>query len=334
MMRSPLPTDLSASDLAVSTRSLSKRFKSVQALDDLALQVPAGAVYLLVGANGAGKSTTIKILLDLLRPTSGTAEVLGLDPQRQAAQVRANVGYVPEQLDWGYAWMRVGRLLEHHASYFPNWDAAYAKRLFQAFDLRLDQKMGTLSKGQGRRVHLAMALAHRPPMLILDEPTDGLDPVMRDEAIGVLIDHLADTPTTMLLCTHHVSEFDQFADHIGMLKDGRLLAQLPLEALHRGLRRYTAEIPAGWQGGALLGAAALRRSTTERELDWTVWGEESEVIGTLQASGATVRESATLSLGHATLALLTSRGLGASGRGAAGSHDATTESLNTLETVS
>jgi hypothetical protein len=131
-----------------------------------------------------------------------------------------------------------------------------------------------------------------------------------------------------------VSEFDQFADHIGMLKDGRLLAQLPLEALHRGLRRYTAEIPAGWQGGALLGAAALRRSTTERELDWTVWGEESEVIGTLQASGATVRESATLSLGHATLALLTSRGLGASGRGAAGSHDATTESLNTLETVS
>ncbi len=303
-MPGPFPTDLSAADLAITTRDLSKHYKSVQALSKLALQVPERAVYLLVGPNGAGKSTTIKILLDLLAPSSGAAMVLGLDPQRDAALVRANVGYVPEQLDWGYAWMRTGRLLEHHSRYFPSWDREYASRLFRAFDLRLDQRLGTLSKGQGRRVHLAMALAHRPPLLVLDEPTDGLDPVMRDETIGVLIEHLADSPTTVLLCTHHVSEFEQFADHVGVLRNGELRAQLPLDELRRGLRRYRAEIPPAWQDRSLFGGAAVRRTTTDRDLDWTVWGDEREIADQFARAGATVRDVVPLNLNDATLALL------------------------------
>jgi len=303
-MPGPLPTELSAGELAVATHDLSKQYKTVAALTGLGLQVPEGAVYLLVGPNGAGKSTTIKILLDLIEPTSGSARVLGLDPRAQPALVRANVGYVPEQLDWGYAWMRTGRLLEYHARYFPSWDREYAARLFRAFDLRLDQKLGTLSKGQGRRVHLAMALAHRPPLLILDEPTDGLDPVMRDETTGVLIDHISDTPTTVLLCTHHVSEFDQFADHIGVLRNGELRAQLPLLELRRGLRRYRADIPPDWSGTGLFGAAALRKTTTQRDLDWTVWGDESAITAELAAAGAVVRDAVPLSLSDATLALL------------------------------
>ncbi len=303
-MPGPLPTDLSAAELAIATHELSKQYKSVAALTGLTLQVPEGAVYLLVGPNGAGKSTTIKILLDLIEPTSGSARVLGLDPRAQPALVRANVGYVPEQLDWGYAWMRTGRLLEHHAKYFPSWDRDYAAHLFRAFDLRLDQKLGTLSKGQGRRVHLAMALAHRPPLLILDEPTDGLDPVMRDETTGVLIDHIAETPTTVLLCTHHVSEFEQFADHIGVLRSGELRAQLPLLELQRGLRRYRVEIPPDWNGTALFGAAALRKSTTQRDLDWTVWGDESAIAAQFALAGAVVRDAVPLNLNDATLALL------------------------------
>jgi ABC-2 type transport system ATP-binding protein len=298
---------LQADAFAIATRDLSKRYKSVQALSKLALQVPEGAVYLLVGPNGAGKSTTIKILLDLLEPTSGSAEVLGLSPQENPALVRANVGYVPEQLDWGYAWMRTGRLLEHHSHYFPSWDREYASRLFRAFDLRLDQKLGTLSKGQGRRVHLAMALAHRPPLLVLDEPTDGLDPVMRDETLGVLIEHLADSPTTVLLCTHHVSEFEQFADHVGVLRNGELRAQLPLNALRAGLRRYRAEIPPGWGDASMFGARAIRRTTTERDIDWVVWGDELATSSELVRSGATVRDIVPLNLNDATLALLSSK---------------------------
>src|SRR5580698_8521174 len=103
-MPGPLPTLLPVTDLAITTRELSKQYKTVTALTNLALQVPTGAVFLLVGPNGAGKSTTIKILLDLVEPTSGSVEVLGLDPRKHAALVRANVGYVPEQLEWGYAW--------------------------------------------------------------------------------------------------------------------------------------------------------------------------------------------------------------------------------------
>ncbi|MHB8838701.1 MAG: ATP-binding cassette domain-containing protein [Gemmatimonadaceae bacterium] len=135
-MTGPLPTVLPATDLAASTRMLSKRYGKHPAVTNLELQVPVGAVYLLVGANSAGKTTTLKILLDLLRPTAGVADVLGLDPQRHAARVRANVGYVPERLEWGYAWMRVGRLLEHHACYYPAWDWAYARQLSRIFDLQ------------------------------------------------------------------------------------------------------------------------------------------------------------------------------------------------------
>ena len=304
-MTSPLPTSLHSSEFAVTTRALSKQYGAQRALHDLALQVPEGAVYLLVGPNGAGKSTTLKILLDQERPTAGTAEVLGMNPQTQPALVRANVGYVPEQLDWGYGWMRVGRLLEHHARYFPTWDVAYARSLAKSFALKLDQKMSTLSKGQGRRVHLVMALAHRPPLLVLDEPTDGLDPVMRDDTLGVLINHIADAPTTVLLSTHHVTEVEHIADHIGVLRDGELRAQMPLEALRRDLRRYRAQIPAGWLGTSLFGDAVIRRVTTRNEVDWTVWGEESDVAAELVSAGALVCESAPLSLHEATLALLT-----------------------------
>ena len=302
-----LPTQLAGGDLALATHALCKRYRGTIALHDVGLMVPEGAVYLLVGPNGAGKSTTIKILLDLLEATSGSAEVFGLDPRRSAALVRANVGYVPEQLSWGYGWMRVGRLMDHHARYFPSWDREYAARLSRVFDLRVKQRVGTLSKGQGRRLHLALALAHRPPVLVLDEPTDGLDPVMRDDTLGALIDHLAQTPTTVLLCTHHVAEFESLADHVGVLRNNELCAQMSMESLIAGLRHYRGVIPEDWAGKGLFAGTALRRTTSRSEIDWTVWGEEADVMRELQRSGAAIRESAPLSLHDATLAMLNPR---------------------------
>jgi len=304
-MTGPLPTLLSQVPLAISTDGLTKTYGDATVLRDLALQVPLGSVYLLVGPNGAGKSTTMKILLDLVRPDSGTAEVLGYSSRDQGSLVRANVGYVPEQLDWGYTWLKVGRLLEHHSRYFPSWDDAYAKHLFKSFDLRLNQTVATLSKGQGRRVHLAMSLAHRPPVLILDEPTDGLDPVMRDEMFRVLTDHLSDTPTTVLFSTHHVGEVERLADHIGVLADGQLRAQLPLHDLRNQMRRYRASIPPGWQGGHLFRERVMRRITTHNEIDWTVWGEEESVARELAGAGASVRDISLFTLEETTLLLLT-----------------------------
>ena len=303
-MTSPFPIDLSATELAVSTHALSKSFGGQRALENVSLQVPHDAVYLLVGPNGAGKSTMIRILVDLVRPTAGVAGVLGFDPQKQAAKVRANVGYVPDQPNWGYGWMRTGRLLEHHASFFPSWDAQYAAQLCRTFDIKPGATVSTLSKGQARRVHFVMALAHRPQLLLLDEPLDGLDPVMRDEILGALIEHLSDAPTTVLLSTHHVAEVEQLADHIGVLRNGRMCAQMPLSDLRRDLRRYRAEVPAGWQGASALDDAVLRRVATRNEVDWTIWGEQSWVAEELATAGATVRDAAPLTLEEATLALL------------------------------
>jgi len=118
-MNSPLPTRLPDGPFAVATQELVKRFGRVTALDHVELQVPEGAVYVLVGPNGAGKSTTFKVLMDLVRADAGNARVFGLDPHADGPAVRARIGYVPERHDWGYGWMRVGRLLEHHAAFFP-----------------------------------------------------------------------------------------------------------------------------------------------------------------------------------------------------------------------
>ncbi|MDQ2889443.1 MAG: ABC transporter ATP-binding protein [Gemmatimonadota bacterium] len=303
-MTSPLPRQLLNGERAVETRALNKKFGDQIALNDVPLQVPTGAVYLLVGPNGAGKSTTLKILLDLMRADEGSAEVFGLDTRARAPEVRANVGYVPERPDWGYGWMRIGRLLEHQASYYPTWDANYATQLARKFELRLDRKMGVLSKGQARRVHLTMALAHRPPLLLLDEPTDGLDPLMRDETLGVLADHLAESETTVVLSTHHVEEVEGLADHIGVLRAGELRAQMSRADLEAGLRRYRVEVPEGWQGVESLNGKVLRRVTAPREVQWTVWGSEAEISQSLTASGGTVRDVARLSLLESTLALL------------------------------
>ena len=303
-MNSPLPTRLEGGSFAVATHGLVKRFGRVTALDHVELQVPEGAVYVLVGPNGAGKSTTFKVLLDLLRPTAGTAEVFGMDPRTRGPQVRAQIGYVPERLDWGYGWMRVGRLLEHHATFFPTWDRDYAARLARIFDLKLDRKLGSLSKGQARRVHLAMAMAHRPRLLVLDEPTDGLDPLMLDQTLGFLVDHVAESPTTMLISTHMVHDVDRMADHVGVMREGKLMLQVPREVMHRDLRRYHAEVPEGWTGAPGLNGSVLRKGGLGREIQWSVWGEEREVVKHFAASGATVRNSTPLTLADAAVALL------------------------------
>jgi ABC-2 type transport system ATP-binding protein len=303
-MASVLPTRLQDGPFAVVTHGLTKRYGKVEALRGVDLQVPEGAVYVLVGPNGAGKSTTLKLLLDLLSADAGSAEVFGLDPHRDGPRVRAGIGYVPERHDWSYGWMPVGRLLEHHSVYYPAWDAEYAARLVRFFDLRLDVPFGKLSKGQARRVQLTTALAHRPPLLLLDEPTDGLDPVMRDEALGMLAEHLAETPTTMLISTHLVHEVDRLADHLGAMREGRLAAQLPRAELHRHLRRYRADVPEGWGGVPGLNGTVLRSSGVGREIQWSIWGDEREIVARLNQAGAKVRDVAPLTLEDATLALL------------------------------
>lgn len=289
---------------AAETRGVKKRFGSRVALAGLDLRVPRGAVYVLVGPNGSGKTTTLRVLLDLVRADAGQAAILGHDTVAEGSRARALAGYVPERQDAGYGWMRVHELLDHHASYRAAWDGSYAKQLMSRLEVRDHTKLGKLSKGEARRVQLVMALAHRPPLLLLDEPTDGLDPVMRDEALGLLSDHVAETETTLLISTHLVYEVEGLGDHLGVLKEGALQAQLDRETLRARLRLYTLEVPDGWSGVEALEDRVLQVGGGGRELAWTVWGDEADVIARLKAGGATVRGVEPLTLEKSAVTLL------------------------------
>ena len=289
---------------AAITAALVKRYGKETALAGVDLQVPEGAVYVLAGANGAGKSTLLRALMNLERPDGGRAEVLGLEPRRAGPQVRAQIGYVPEGLATGYGWMRVGRLVEHHAAFYASWDEDYATRLARVLEIRPERRFGQLSKGQARRVQLLLALAHRPRLLLLDEPTDGLDPVVREEVLGLLAEHLADTGCTLLISTHLVHEVDRLADHVGVLRNGSLVAQASREHMHRMLRSYRAEGPDGWVGPADIPGTVLRRTGAGRDLRWIVWGDERPVTDRIVGSGGVVRDAAPLPLDEAVVALL------------------------------
>jgi ABC-2 type transport system ATP-binding protein len=297
-------TDARAGDYAVATHGLSKRYGRESALEQVDLRVPDGAVYVLVGINGAGKSTLFKVLMNLERPDAGTVEVFGLDTGRAGPEVRAQVGYVPERQDAPYRSMTCGRLLQHAAAFYPGWDHAYADHLTRALGVRRERRVGGLSKGETRRLQLVLALAYRPPLLLLDEPTDGLDPVVRRRALALLAEHLADAPTTVLISTHHIHEMESLADHVGVLREGRLVAQMPRDELQRTVRSYRLEVPDGWEAPRELQPSGLQRSSAGRDVQVTLVGEEREVTRRLAVAGARVRQVSTLALEDAALAFL------------------------------
>lgn len=303
-MTSGIPMQLETEHPAIRTEGLIKDYKRTRALAGLNLTVPEGAVYLLVGPNGSGKTTTMKILLDLVRSDEGEAEVFGLSPIDDGAKVRAQIGYVPEGRIPGYEWMKVGHLIRHHAAYYPSWDGAYADSLVQRLEIDERARFKNLSKGESRRVQLVLALAHRPPLLLLDEPMDGLDPLVRDRVIEQLVDHISENPTTVLASTHHIQEMEKLADHMGILHQGSLLSQNTREDLHRSLRRYFIEVPEGWETPLELQDVLIHANGSGPELAWAIWGEEEQVSGALTASGATVRSVSTLQLEEAAVALL------------------------------
>ena len=289
---------------AVETRNLSKSYDNQRALDQVDLHVPEGSVYVLVGANGAGKSTTFKILLNLERADSGTATIFGLDSADKGPEARAQIGYMPEHYDAGYKWMTCARLLEHVAAYYTSWDRQYADRLVKSFDIPMNRKTGNLSKGEARRLQCIMALAHRPPLLLLDEPTEGLDPVARRQLLTLISEHLSDSPATVVIATHHVYEVESLADHIGALNAGRLVAQMSRDDLQTKVRRYQLELPENFKAPSGVFATQTRISPDGRDAQWTITGDERDITERLTLAGARVREAQPLAFEDAALALL------------------------------
>jgi ABC-2 type transport system ATP-binding protein len=205
-------------------------------LSDLDLTVPAGAVYGFLGPNGAGKTTTIRLLLGLLRPAAGTIRVFGEEVPTDLVSILGRVGYVPERPHL-YPSLTIAEAISLHAAFHQRFDHAAADALLTRFGLPAGRALSRLSKGEMGKVMILLALAQRPDLLVLDEPTDGLDPVVRREALHAILDYVTDTGATVLISSHLVHELERFCDWVGVLDHGRLVAQLPMDEFKSGLKR-------------------------------------------------------------------------------------------------
>ena len=208
-----------ATTSAIRTENLTKRFRRVEAVNGLNLEVPVGAIYALVGPNGAGKTTAIKILMNILRATSGTAEILGRDSKKIAGRAFERIGYVSENQELPMG-MTVASFLEYLRPFYPAWDRDLERELVRNFELPLDRKLRALSRGMRMKAALAGSLAYRPPLIVMDEPFSGLDPLVRDQLTEATLDLAAES--TVFVSSHDLAEIEGLASHVGYLDNGRL----------------------------------------------------------------------------------------------------------------
>jgi len=206
---------------AVEIRGLEKRFASFH-LGPLDLTVPAGAIYGFVGPNGAGKTTTIDLLFGMGTKDAGSVRVLGLDHVRDEVAMKRQVGYVSPDLVF-QPWRRVYKVIQFVRGFYPTWDEAYCERLLRSLDVAADDRISTLSFGTRIKLALVLALAWRPKLLILDEPTVGLDAISRQQIFSELLSAVQQEDRTVFISSHGLADVERFADHLGMIKQGQLL---------------------------------------------------------------------------------------------------------------
>ena len=233
----PVPESFPAETVADVTH-LSRRFGTKAALQDVSVEVRRGSVFGLVGENGAGKSTLLKHLLGLWRAETGTVRVFGKDPVKDPVSVLGRIGYLSEQPDLP-GWMRVVELLRYTQAFYPRWDAKYADQLRERFGLDPKARIRTLSKGQHARLGLIAAEAHRPDLLILDEPSSGLDPMVRRDILEAIIRTVTDEGRTVIFSSHLLDEVERVSDHLAMLHHGTLRFCAPLDVIKARHRRIS-----------------------------------------------------------------------------------------------
>jgi ABC-2 type transport system ATP-binding protein len=221
---------------AIELQAVTKSFGRTEVLRGVTLRVERGKTFAFLGRNAAGKTTTIRMLLGLLKRDDGSIRVLGLDPSSEPLELRRRVGYLAEdQTMWG--WMRVEEILRFVAPFYPTWDHELALKYVRDFDLPSSTKIKHLSKGQNVRLGLVLALAHRPELVILDDPALGLDPIMRKQFNRDLITHLQGEGRTVFYSSHLLYEVEPVADEVAILDAGRIIRQADTESLRRDVKQ-------------------------------------------------------------------------------------------------
>jgi ABC-2 type transport system ATP-binding protein len=221
---------------AIETKGLTYSPGGGFTISGLELTVPTGSVYGFLGPNGSGKTTTIRLLLGMLRQRAGSIRVLDGQMPRDAARLLARIGYVPEQPHFDTT-QTIAEILRFQAAFYPTWDEEYVQRQLQEFELPVHKAFGSFSKGMKAKVMMLTALAQRPELLLLDEPTDGLDPVARRDILASLLHYVSDRQATVLISSHLVHELERICDWIGVMDAGRLVLQLPMTRFKQGMKR-------------------------------------------------------------------------------------------------
>jgi ABC-2 type transport system ATP-binding protein len=284
----------SSDEAVIAVTGLSRHFKAKAALAEVSLYVPRGCVFGLVGENGAGKTTLIKHLLGLLRAESGTVRVFGCDPVTHTVEVLGRIGYLSETRDLP-AWMRVDEVLRYTAGFYPHWDSRYAEALREQFGLTLSARVRTLSQGQLAKLGLLVALAYRPELLLLDEPSSGLDPLVRRDILEAIIRSVAGEGRTVLFSSHLLDEVERVSDHLAMIHQGRVVFCGPLDHVKQNHRRLIIRFATALAAAPRL-AGAISITGSGREWKVICGGAGAETAGNAVSLGGVIVEEQTPTL--------------------------------------
>jgi ABC-2 type transport system ATP-binding protein len=280
---------------AIEVRDLTYQPDRSFAIRDMNLNVPAGSIYGFLGPNGAGKSTTIRLLLGMARAQAGEIRILDGAVPEDMARVLARTGYVPERPHL-YPNLTGAEAIRTHAAFYSTWDRAWSEQLQKQLEIPLQRRIGSMSKGEVGKLMILLALSQRPDLLVLDEPTDGLDPMVRRDAMSAVLEYVAETKATVFVSSHLVHELERICDWVGVLDHGRMVAELPIDVFKKGVKRLRLSDPPGDVGNAPFAVLSRGRNGSGSSEVWVVRGWEDSMSEYLQSRGANVREVIDLDL--------------------------------------
>jgi len=290
--------------LAIETQSLGYAPGRGFQISNLNMKVPVGSLYGFLGPNGAGKTTTMRLLLGLLPAARGSITVLGEAMPAAHVQVMSRTGYVPERPHI-YPTLTVDEALRFHSAFHPRWDQPWAEELRTQFNLVPDRRVGALSKGETGKLMMLLALAQKPDLLMLDEPTDGLDPVVRRDVLEALLSYVSVHQATVVISSHLVHELERICDWIAVMDRGSLVAELPMRQFKDGIKRLSvADAPATLAATPF--TILARRPDNGSGEQWLVRGWSSDMQSYFGAPGATLRKIGDLDLEDGFVELLRS----------------------------
>jgi ABC-2 type transport system ATP-binding protein len=279
------------SDLVIETHSLHKQYGSTCAVDRLQMHVPRGSVYGFLGRNGAGKTTTIRLLAGLIQPTGGHARVLDLDPQTERIPVLERTSFVIDKMLLPS--MTGNDLVRFNRGFFPRWSDALARKYADTLEIPMKQKFRKLSGGNQTKLCLLLALSQGAELVVLDEPTAGLDPIVTDQLLRIIIDDFAGEGRTLLLSSHHLSEVERVADWIGIIDHGKLLLEAQLDDVRTNFRRVRA---VGEKLRLPVANEVLHTRTVEGTTEYVLRANAEGFTASLRNQGATVLDVSPMNL--------------------------------------